>query len=181
MSDRIPLHGLHGHSGCSPAHTCSSGSYSRSPSPHMMCLSRSIWMDRHRSRSRSRSRIRSRSRSRSRWKHLYEYWPCPLCGVWVETCHLWISEKKGGFISISAQNKIDPASLAVTDQLKCKQGKRGLALDHMPLHDMIFKPIFSSSINLCYMWHTEIYYSSSGFLHLRLSELCLYQLITLFF
>ena len=26
-------------------------------------------------------------------KHLYEYWPCPLCGVWIETCNLCISEK----------------------------------------------------------------------------------------
>ena len=42
MSDRIPLHDLHDHSGCCPAHTCSSGSYSRTPSPHRMCLSRSI-------------------------------------------------------------------------------------------------------------------------------------------
>ena len=52
-------------------------------------------------------------------KKMYEYWPSPLCGVWVETCHLWISEKWGGICSIAAQNKIGPASLAVPDQLIC--------------------------------------------------------------
>ena len=47
--------------------------------------------------------------------------------------------KKGEIISIAAQNKIDPASLAVTDQLICSQGKRRLTLDYLPFHDMTFQ------------------------------------------
>ena len=42
-------------------------------------------------------------------------------------------------ISIADQNKIDPASLAVTDQLICTQGKRRLTLDHVLFHDRIFQ------------------------------------------
>ena len=72
------------------------------------------------------------------------------------------------------KNKIDPASLAVTDQLICSQGKQRLTLGHVPFCDMIFQSFFS--INFCYIWHTQISSFSWGFLHLRLSELCLYDL-----
>ena len=50
--------------------------------------------------------------------------------------------KKGGIISITAQNKVDPASLAVTDQLIWSQGKQRLTPDYVPFHDMTFVQIF---------------------------------------
>ena len=75
---------------------------------------------------------------------------------------------------MAAENKIDPSSLTVTDQLIRTQGKQRLTLDHVPFHDMKFQP--TVSINFCYMWHTQIYSFSRGFLHLRFPELCLYHL-----
>ena len=65
--------------------------------------------------------------------------------------------KKGEIISIAAQNKIDPASLAVTDQLICSQGKRRLTLDYVPFHDMTFQPIFFYKL-LLHMTHTDIFF-----------------------
>ena len=67
--------------------------------------------------------------------------------------------KKGEIISIAAQNNIDPASLAVTDQLICSQGKRRLTLDYVPFYDMTFQPIFFFFYKLLlHMTHTGIFF-----------------------
>ena len=44
-------------------------------------------------------------------KHLYEDWPCPLCGVWVETCHLWISEKEEKLYQLLPKKRLTEQSL----------------------------------------------------------------------
>ena len=50
--------------------------------------------------------------------------------------------KKGEIILIAALNKIGPASLAITAQLICSQGKWRLTQDHVPFNDMFFQQFF---------------------------------------
>ena len=78
---------------------------------------------------------------------------------------------------IAAQNKIDPSSLAVTDQLICTQGKRRVTLDHVPFHNMIFQQYFYNF--LLHEPHTYLFFFFR-FLHLRFPELCLYHLYYIF-
>ena len=65
---------------------------------HPCCLDLSypsLEIPRRRNRSRSRSRSRSREGAGAGKNKLYEDLLSPPCGVWVETCHQLISEKRG--------------------------------------------------------------------------------------
>ena len=82
--------------------------------------------------------------------------------VWVGTCHMWISEKEEELYQIAAKNKIDPASLAVTDQPMSTQGKRKLILDPVPFHDMIFQPISFLQIFVTCGTHTDLLFNGGS-------------------
>ena len=71
-------------------------------------------------------------------KQLYEDKPCPLCGVWVDTCHRWISEKEEKLFQLQLKTRLTQIlwqSLINALQLICTHGKRRLTLDHVPFHD----------------------------------------------
>ena len=66
--------------------------------------------------------------------------------------------KKGEIISTAAQNKIDPASVAFTDQLIWSQGKQRLKLDYVPFHDMTFQHILFLQSFIAYVTPIFIFF-----------------------